>query len=304
MYCDRLIKFTIPALCLLALFACKPAAEKKEGKPLAEVNGKVITVDDFKAEVDNLPPYIKPMAQSQQGKKELLESMIVRQLILDKANKEGIADSKEVTAKLEDLKKRVIVETYLKKKIEQDVKVSDAEMKQFYDQNKEKFKSTDQVHASHILVKSEKEAQDIQAQLKKGAKFEDLAKKYSADSSAAKGGDLGWFGKGAMVPEFEKTAFSLKEGEVSDIVKTPYGFHLIKVTGKRPAGIRSFDEVKDQIKAALLPAKQQELFQKMREEVKKDAKINIKEDVLASLDGKSEAAAPTPAAAPAPAPKK
>lgn len=277
------VRVTVPMVLALALFACKPATTeqaKKEGKVLAEVNGKTITTEDFMQEIDRLPPYLKPMVASPEGKKELLDSMIVREVILVQAKKDGVDKSKEVADRLEDLRKRLIVETYLKKKVEQEAKVSDEEMKKFYEENKDKFKGGEQVRASHILVKSEQEAQDVLAQLKKGASFEELAKKYSKDSTAAKGGDLGWFPRGAMVPEFDKAAFSLKEGELSGIVKTQFGFHIIKVTGKRPAGVRTFDEVKEQIKANLLPAKQQEVFQKMKEELKKDAKISIKEDAL------------------------
>lgn len=130
-----------------------------------------------------------------------------------------------------------------------------------------------------------------------------MAKKHSIDSAAAKGGDLGWFSKGNMVPEFEKVAFGLKEGETSGIVRTQFGYHIIKVTGKRPAGERTFEEVKDQIKAAVLPGKQQEVFQKLKEDIKKGATISIKEDVLKGLGGQSAAAehpAPAqPAATPA-----
>jgi peptidyl-prolyl cis-trans isomerase C len=249
---------------------------------------------DYNAEVENLPPYIRPMAQTPEGKKELLDSMIVRELVLEQAKKDGIDTSKEVVARLEDVKKRVIVEAFVRKKIEQDVKISDDEMKKFYDQNKDKFKSGEQIRASHILVKDEKTAQDILAQLKKGASFEDLARKNSTDASAAKGGDLGWFAKGSMVPDFEKAAFSLKEGELSNVVKTPYGYHIIKVTGKRPAGARSFEEVKDQIKASMLPAKQQEVLQQLKESLKKSAKISIKEDALNEIGGKPAEKSPAP----------
>lgn len=280
--------FKVLATMFLAvgIFACKPATTEKkaEGKVLAEVNGTVITTQDFKNEVDRLPPYLKPMAQSAEGKKELLDSMIVREVILEKAKKDGIDKSKEVAERLEDLRKRLIVETYLKKKVEAEAEMSDAELKNFYEQNKQKFKTGEQVKASHILVKTEKEAKDILDQLKKGASFEDLAKKFSTDSTGAKGGDLGWFSRGAMVPEFDKAVFSLKEGEQSGIVKTQFGYHIIKVTGTRPAGIRAFDEVKEQIKSTLLPGKQQEVFLKMKEGLKKDAKISIKEEVLQSFD--------------------
>ncbi len=295
--------FRVLATMLLAfsLFACnKPATTeqgKSDGTVLAEVNGNVITTQDFKNEADRLPPYLKPMVQSPEGKKELLDSMIAREIILEQAKKDGLDKSKEVADRLEDLRKRLIVDTYLKQKVEQEAKVSDADLKKFYDENKDKFKTGEQVRASHILVKTEKEAQDILAQLKNGAKFEDLAKKYSTDATAAKGGDLGWFSKGAMVPEFDKVVFGMKEGQVSGIVKTQFGYHIIKVTGIRPAGIRSYDDVKEQIKNTLLPSKQQEIVKKILEDMKKNAKISIKEDVLKNLDltdGDKQAGAAAP----------
>jgi peptidyl-prolyl cis-trans isomerase C len=88
-----------------------------------------------------------------------------------------------------------------------------------------------------------------------------------------------------MIPEFEKVAFAMKEGEISGVVKTKFGFHVIKLTGKRAAGARSFDDVKEQIKASMLPSKQQEVFQKLKEDLKKSGKYSIKEDVLKGLGG-------------------
>jgi len=268
------------------------APAKKQGEVIAEVNGDTITTGDFQKELENLPPYLKPMADTPEGKKELLDTMVVRELILQQARKDGLDKSPEVAAKLEELKKRVVVEAFLKKKVEEHASVSDEEMKKFYEENKEKFKTGAQVHASHILMKSEEEAQKVLKELKEGGNFEELAKKHSVDSAAAKGGDLGWFSKGSMVPEFEKVVFGLKEGETSGIVKTNFGYHIIKLTGKRPAGIRSFDEVKEQLKAAILPSKQQEVFQKLKDDIKKGAKITIKEDALKGIGGTAAAEKP------------
>jgi len=278
-------------LCSVAFFGCQgtPGSKsegKKEGQVLAEVNGSTITTGDFARELKNLPEYLKAMADTPQGRKEMLDTMVIRELILQKASKDGIDKGPEIEEKLRELKKRLIVESFLKKKVETDAQVSDADLKKFYDQNIEKFKTGEQIRASHILVKTEKEAKDVQAQLKAGAKFEELAKKFSVDSSSAKGGDLGWFGKGAMVPVFEKAALALKEGQISDVVKSDFGYHIIKLTGKRAAGTRPFDEVKDQIKAAIMPGKQQEVFQKIKDELKKSAKITLKEDVLNGMDTK------------------
>ena len=279
------------ALCVAGT-GCKQQAgseakkDAKSGVVLAEVNGVSITDTDFYKEQENLPPYLKPMTETPEGKKEMLDTMVVRELIMQQAQKDGIDKSPAVTAKLEDLKKRVIVEAFLKKKVEESANVSDAELQAFYKKNEDKFKSGDQIRASHILVKTEAQAKEIEKQLKGGASFEELAKKNSIDGAAAKGGDLGWFGKGSMLPEFEKVAFSLKEGSVSGIVPTKFGFHIIKATGKRPAGTRSFEEVKDQIRAAIAPEKQQETFKKLKEDLKKDAKLTIKEDALKGLKNK------------------
>nr|WP_279342569.1 peptidylprolyl isomerase [Geotalea sp. SG265] len=295
------------ALCIAAVVGCKGQTgtgakeEKKSGPVLAEVNGSTITGSDFKKEVEALPPYLKPMAETPEGKKELLDTMVVRELILQQAKKDGIDKSQAVADKLAELKNRIVVEAFLKKKVEEQAKISDTEIQDFYNKNKEKFRTGEQVRASHILVKTEPEAQEILKQLKAGGNFEELARKHSIDAAAAKGGDLGWFGKGSMLPEFEQAVFGLKEGSTSGIVKTKYGYHIIKLTGKRPAGIRPLDEVKEQIKAAILPEKQQEVFKKLKEDLKKGAKIQVKEDALKSLDGEKPA---EKSGSPSPAPEK
>lgn len=301
-------KLFTATLCVAALVGCQGSSStgggasggKKGGKVLAEVNSGSITTGDFDRELKNLPEYLKAMADTPQGRKEMLDTMVIRELILQQASKDGLDKGPEIEEKLQDLRKRLIVESFLKKKVEVESKVSDEDMKKFYEQNKDKFKSGEQIKASHILVKTEKEAKELLAKLKAGGNFEELAKKSSVDSSSAKGGDLGWFGKGSMVPAFEKAALALKEGQTSDVVKSDFGFHIIKLTGKRPAGIRPFEEVKEQIKGAIMPSKQQEVFQKIKDELKKTAKISIKEDVLNSVGGKKEETkaveAPKPAA--------
>ncbi len=302
----KLIAITVVVVSLAGLTACKGKttgeagkSDKPAGQTLVDVNGIVITTTDFKKEVDNLPPYLKPMAESADGKKQLIDTMVIRELVLKEAQKEGIDKSQAVADKLEDLKKQVILQAYVKKKVDEQANLTDADLQKFYDQNKDKFKTGEQVRASHILVKTEPEAQAILKQLKGGANFEELAKTKSIDASAGtKGGDLGWFGKGTMIPEFEKVAFGLKEGELSGVVKTQFGYHIIKVTGKRPAGIRPFAEVKDQIREALLPQKQQEILKKITDDMKKNVKYTINEEALKSLGG-SAASAATPASAPA-----
>jgi len=149
--------------------------------------------------------------------------------------------------------------------LRQSVSVTDDELKAVYQQNIKQYEVPDRVHAEHILLMTvgktdaevaevKKQAEDILAQArKKGSNFEELAKKYSEDpGSKPKGGDLGWLVRGQTVPEFEKAAFSLPKGEMSDLIRTQYGFHIIKVLDKETAHTKPFDEVKDSIRTPLL----------------------------------------------------
>ena len=156
--------------------------------------------------------------------------------------------------------------------LRQTTQISDDELKAQYQANIQQYQVPNRVHAEHILLMTvgkpdaeveeiRQKAEDVLKQAnKKGANFEDLAKKYSEDpGSKDKGGDLGWITQGQTVPEFEKTAFSLDKGKISDIVKTQYGFHIIKVLDKETAHTKPFEEVKDSIKTPLLLAKADQL---------------------------------------------
>ncbi len=155
--------------------------------------------------------------------------------------------------------------------LRQTAQISDDELKVQFQQNIQQYQVPNRVHVEHILLMTvgktdaeveeiRQKAEDVLKQAKKGAKFEDLAKKYSEDPGTKdKGGDLGWLTQGQTVPEFEKTAFGLDKGKMSDLVKTQYGFHIIKVLDKETAHTKPFDEVKDSIKVPLLLAKTDKL---------------------------------------------
>jgi peptidyl-prolyl cis-trans isomerase C len=164
---------------------------------------------------------------------------------------------------------------------------TDAQVREFYDKNPDKFKQEEAVRASHILIpadekaddatkkKARAEIDDILKQLKAGADFAELAKKHSKDGSAAQGGDLNFFGKGQMVPAFDQVAFSLKPGEMSDVVTTPFGYHIIKVTERRAASTVPFDQVSPRIKEYLTEQQKQGRAQAFIELLKQKAKIEV-----------------------------
>ncbi|WP_066174245.1 peptidylprolyl isomerase [Bacillus marinisedimentorum] len=162
------------------------------------------------------------------------------------------------------------------KAMEASVDISEEEMKDYY----EKMKT--QVKASHILVEDENTANEVYEKIQGGAKFEELAKEYSQDPSAQNGGDLGYFGPGDMVPEFESKAYSLEVGEVSEPVKSQFGYHVIKVTDKKPAEeeVKPYEEMKDEIKATLA---QQKADPNAVQKIIDDAEIDIKEDDFKGL---------------------
>jgi peptidyl-prolyl cis-trans isomerase D len=154
------------------------------------------------------------------------------------------------------------------------VQISDAEVKNYYQQNISTYTLPERVRAAHVLFKTEGKspeetekikikATEVLSQAKKGANFSELAKKYSEDSTAGNGGDLGMFGRGAMVPEFENAAFSQEPGAISDLVKTKYGFHIVKTLEKQPAHTQSLDEVSTLIRPTLQQRKAEQLAQEL-----------------------------------------
>jgi len=177
-------------------------------------------------------------------------------------------------------------------RIEASVQVTQDDLRSYYNEHRDAYRVPEQVKVSHILIKTplpgpdgkvdekgvaeaQRRAEDLLKQLKSGAKFEDLAKKYSEDPGSAKeGGSLGWIGRGQTVPEFEKTAFSLPKGQISDLVKSSYSFHIIRLDDKQDAHMKSLDEVKADIEPALKHQKAQQIAQRQAESLLRDARAN------------------------------
>ena len=148
-------------------------------------------------------------------------------------------------------------------------KITDADVRTRYDKEIAATPPLNEIRARHILVKTEDEAKAIIKELDGGAKFEDIAKAKSTDGAASQGGDLGYFGPGQMVPDFEKQAFALDVGQYSkEPVKTDFGFHVIKVEDKRAKQPPAFDDVKDQVREVLLREKYVEMVKAFRDELK------------------------------------
>jgi peptidyl-prolyl cis-trans isomerase C len=275
---------------LILIFAAiilSGCAQKKESdKPfLAKVNNKTITNQDFMDKLETLPEWARARFKSAQGKREFLDEIIKEEILYQEAIKIGLDKEETFKERVEEFKRMTIVSTLLKREIEEKAAITDNEVREFYDKHRDNFKSGLEIKAQHILVDTEEEAEDLLKKIMKKESFSELAKTFSKDkSTAVNGGDLGYFGRGRMVPEFENVAFSLKVGEVSDPVKSQFGYHIIKVTDKKEGKIRDFNEVKDTIERRLKVDKQKSIFETYITNLKdKSSNIEINETALTEL---------------------
>ena len=230
-------------------------------KILATVGGMPITEDDVNEFLMNLGPrgqsYNNP-----QGRQVVLAQIIGNKLLLLDAKRNLFEMEPAFKAELAKVKDSLL-SSYAADKVLSAVSVSDAEVEKYYNENKDKFISEESVNASHILVESEERALEILAKIKAGEiSFEDAAAENSSCPSKANGGNLGDFGKGQMVPEFDVAVFAMEVGEITDApVKTQFGYHLIKLNAKNPAKEMPFAEIKDEIKEALTIEKRKSAYE-------------------------------------------
>jgi peptidyl-prolyl cis-trans isomerase C len=318
--------WVLVAFLALALVGSSALAEEKqppEGK-IAVVNGSVITRADFDREVSRVRQRLfsmgKPPSDSQLAeiKKEVLESLIDRELLYQESEKKGvivdeaavneelrvIVDEAAVNEELRKLKERfpseaefksvlsranlsevafkselkhgMAIKQFIDKQFVQKITVSGEESKTYYDSHPDLFKQPERVRARHILIKvdpgadesqkaeARKKMKEIQEKVQKGEDFAALAKEFSEGPSSAKGGDLGYFRRGQMVKPFEEAAFPLQPGEVSEIVETGYGYHLIMVIDKKPETTIAYKDVKDRLEQHL-----------KREKVRKEVSLYV-----------------------------
>lgn len=274
------MKLTSKLVTTLALLSSVTFAQT-----LVTVNGTAITQEAVEKELMTATQgrfNQVPEDKQQEFRKQVLEQLVAKELVYSDAKKTGVLKSKEFKDRyaeiIENVKKEIAIQVWQKREIDK-IKVSQKDMKTYYDKNKEEFNEKESAHARHILVKTEKEAKDIAAQLKglKGValqtKFIELAKSKSTGPSGIKGGDLGYFSPGQMVPEFSKEAFSMKVETVSNPVKTQFGYHLIYLEDRKAKKSKSFKEVKTVIERRLRLEKAKEVMLDKMKDLHKSATI-------------------------------
>src|ERR1700756_1084645 len=249
----------------MVLLASLPVRAEDANPVLAKVNGSEIRQSDVALAEEELGPSLAQMDPASK-KENVLAFLIVMKIVAKAAEAKKIEDRDDFKARLPFTRNRLLMDSLLS--VEGKAATTDEAMKKVYDDASKQIAGEQEVHARHILVETEDEAKAVEDELKKGADFAELAKKKSKDPGASDGGDLGFFTKDQMVPEFANVAFSLEPGKISDPVKTQFGWHVIKVEEKRNRKPPDFEQVKGQIETYVTRKAQAEYVAKLREAAK------------------------------------
>lgn len=242
-----------------------PALSAAQAKVLAKVDGAEITQDDVQTALEDLGSALPPQMDPAQREAYVLDYLIDAKLVARQAEKDKFGAGAEFERRMSYYRDKVMMEGLLAK-IAKDAG-TEAGMRKVYDEAKAAQKSEEEVNARHILVETEDEAKKVADRLKKGEDFAKLADEVSKDPGS-KGGELGWFTKDKMVPEFADAAFKLDKGKVSEPVKSQFGWHVIRLEDRRQKAFPDFDAVKDQLARFVVQKSQAELITKLREQAK------------------------------------
>lgn len=251
------------------------------GKVIAQINGREIRDDEFKMRFSRLTPSLKSKYSDEKGKREFLEEIIKRELLLQEAKKSGIEKDQVLIDRIEEMKERLILNEFLQREVEGKLVTTDKELEDYYNLHKEEFKSPDEAKISHILVRNEEDAKAVIKRLRKGSDFAKMAREISIDMATKdSGGEMGVIQKGKFHPQLDSVIFSTNEGEVSDPVKTERGYHIIKVRKKIPGLPLSFNEAKNIISQRYQIEKRSKVFEDLFARLKSKANITISDENL------------------------
>jgi peptidyl-prolyl cis-trans isomerase C len=266
-------KFLVSAALAAAIFTQAPAFAADD-PVVATVGSLEIHQSELDLAVQNLDPQLAQLPDEQK-KVAALSGAIDVKLLASGALAEGIKDTEDFKKRMAYIGDRELHNAYFRKHVVD--ATTPEEVKARYDKEVASLPKQQEVHARHILVKTEDEAKAVIADLDKGKDFAEIAKEKSQDSNKDDGGDLGWFGPGRMVPEFEEAAFALDKGQYTKTpVKTQFGYHVIKIEDKRDAAPPPLEQVQDQVKQLVMRDKYVALIEK----AKADQKVDIKDEAL------------------------
>ena len=266
--------------CLAMVLLAGPVRAEDANPVLAKVNGSEIRKSDVALAEEELGPSLAQMDPATKDE-NVLAFLIDMKIVSKAAEDKKVQDSEDFKKRMAFTRSRLLRDNLLAS--EGKAATTDEAMKKVYEEASKQITGEQEVHARHILVETEDQAKAVEDDLKKGADFAELAKKKSKDPGASDGGDLGFFTKDQMVPEFSAVAFSLEPGKVSDPVKSQFGWHIIKVEEKRTRQAPAFDQVKGQIETYVTRKAQADYVAKLRQTAKVE-RMDKPDDAAAKAD--------------------
>ena len=285
-YMKTRIVFLIVAIVLsVALgYGCAGRGEKEV---LARINrDETITLADFNERISKLPSQFQEIISK--NKKGFLDELIVDYLLYREAIERKLDEDDEVKKLFNEAKRKILMARLLKDEVEDTVVINEEDVLKYYEANKDGFTMPTTLRASHILVKTEADANEILVELSNGRNFEDLARARSLDPTSEIGGDIGYFTRNQLVPEVEETCFNMQPGEISGVVKTKFGYHVLKLTEKNPPRVKELTDVRDSIEESLKRLKQKILFNELVEGLKERSKITINHNLLKTISSEED----------------
>jgi len=254
-------------------------AGSKDKGVLATINKEdKITLGEFNEIIAKLPARYKDIIGN--NRKEFLDELIVDRLIYHEGLKKKLDRDEDVRKLIEEAKRKIIMARLLKDEVEDKTVVTNKEIDDYYVVNKGKFTTPETLRASHILVRTESEADAILVELSNGRNFEDLARARSIDPTSEIGGDIGYFARNQLVPEIEDICFKMKPGDISGVVKTRFGYHIIKLTERTAPRMKELSEVRDTIEESLERVKKKMRFNDFVTRLKEQSSITINSSLL------------------------
>lgn len=279
-------------LFLMVVLVTIPSAQAGDDTVLAKVGGITITMSDFNRMISYYDDEKKKALEANPMYKAIILQRIVQGMILSKvAYEKGFDQKPDIKEQIELLTRDFLSTQYLTKEVVDKIQASEEDMKLYYKVHGSEFKSPEMLRARHILAKAEKSATEeikkkaqekianILKRIKSGEDFAKLATELSEDpGTKAKGGDLGFFPRGKMVPEFEAIVFSMKQGEVSGVIGTEFGYHIVKLEEKKEPAIEPYENVRDKIREKVLNEFKRVRVDEFMEKAMKDASVELNLD--------------------------
>lgn len=278
------LALVVLAVALFSIFGCSKL-EGPSSEYALKVADKTISVQEFKNELDSLPPQAKNFFQGTEGLTKLAEEVAKKEMLYMEAKKRGLESSQEYQKKLAEFQKITLINIMLEKEIEASQKVSEAEAKDYYDKNPDEFINPTHVRLSQIVLNKEQDVEKVYARLQSKEDFGSIASEMSIDKASAKAkGDIGFIKKEDLKPEMQRAIMQLKKGDVSMPIKIGNNIHILKITDIKGTTI-PFDIVKGQLIQNLTMKKQREAFNKLLDNITKNYKVDINTQALAKLAG-------------------